>query len=75
LHTGVFHGVDNAPEIRDLILERLRLFRETGLGDPDEAPHLPVAASVQATTSAAPAVLAAARELLEEARALRRVVD
>ena len=36
LHTGVFHGVDNAGEIRDLILERLRHFRETGLGDPHE---------------------------------------
>lgn len=36
LHTAVFHGVDNATEIRDLILERLRLFREAGLGDPDD---------------------------------------
>ncbi len=75
LHTGVFHGVDNAREIRDLILERLRLFRETGLGDPDEAQHTPAAPSMQATISAAPAVHAAARELLEEARALRRAVD
>ena len=28
LHTGVFHSVENAPEIRDLILERLRQFRQ-----------------------------------------------
>jgi hypothetical protein len=68
LHLGHFHGVDNAPEIRDLILARLRRFRESGLGDPEE------------TTKAAPAspakppdtdVLDAARLLRDEARALR----
>lgn len=36
MHSGLFHSVTNAAEIRDLILERLRRFRETGLGDPDE---------------------------------------
>ena len=41
MHTGFFHGVDNAEEIRDLILNRLRRFRETGLGDPDEARPVP----------------------------------
>lgn len=71
LHAGVFHGVDNATEIRDLILERLRRFRETGLGDPDETrPPLTVT-----TPPAGPsAALAAAREVLAEARALRRLV-
>jgi membrane protein YdbS with pleckstrin-like domain len=66
LHTGVFHGVDNAVEIRDLILERLRAFREVGLGDPDDA------------TSPAPGehtLRDAARELLEEARTLRRTLS
>lgn len=68
LHAGVFHSVDNAPEIRDLILERLRQFRATGLGDPDEPAH--------AVPSAAPesSALPAARELLAEARALRAAV-
>jgi uncharacterized membrane protein YdbT with pleckstrin-like domain len=36
MHSGLFHSVTNAAEIRDLILERLRRFREAGLGDPDE---------------------------------------
>ena len=75
LHTGVFHGVDNAQEIRDLILERLRLFRETGLGDPDEAkrahPETPSTPTLHTPDQSA---LAAAKELLDEARALRRVV-
>lgn len=76
LHTGIFHGVDNADQIRDLILERLRLFRETGLGDPDE-PRTFVAAQTELQVSAhGPAdALAASHELLEEARALRRAVS
>lgn len=70
LHTGVFHGVDNAQEIRDLILERLRHFRQAGLGDPDEHHAAPAVAETPAP--AAPAdTLEAARELLAEARALR----
>ena len=70
LHTGHFHAVDNAEEIRDLITERLRKFRETGLGDPDEKRHI---APVVAPATTDPATLAAAKELLAEAQALRRV--
>jgi membrane protein YdbS with pleckstrin-like domain len=64
LHAGYFHGVDNAAEVRDLILARLRQFRESGLGDPDE--HRPPAP--------APEAVLAARELLAEARALRQAL-
>jgi hypothetical protein len=76
LHTGVFHGVDNASQIRDLILERLRQFRAAGLGDPDDAQ---TTASV-VTTPAIPVnvdsdVLAAGSAVLEEARALRRTIS
>ena len=70
LHTGVFHGVDNAVEIRDLILERLRRYRETGLGDPDESA---ISATRPPVVAPAGTALAAARELLAEARALRAV--
>jgi membrane protein YdbS with pleckstrin-like domain len=68
LHNAEFHCVDNAPEIRDLILDRLRLFRATGLGDPDDQAPAPPAAP------AGSAALAAARELLLEATALRRTL-
>lgn len=74
LHTGVFHGVDNAHEIRDLVLARLRQFRESGLGDPDEPAGAATAAVVPAHPALPPtdsAALIAARELLHEARALR----
>ena len=67
-HIGYFRGVDNAPAIRDLILERLKQLRDAGLGDPDQ-PQIE-AADTEATTT--PGVADAARELLEEARALRR---
>jgi hypothetical protein len=71
LHTGTFHGVDNAQEIRDLVLERLRLFRQTGLGDPDEAHAIASEPATSPENPAASDVRAAAQELLAEARALR----
>lgn len=69
LHTGVFHGVENANEIRDLILDRLRRYRESGLGDPDDPVAGPSDPAVAPAT--APALIAA-REVLAEARALRQ---
>ncbi|HAB18154.1 MAG TPA: PH domain-containing protein [Verrucomicrobiota bacterium] len=70
-HLGYFRAVDNAEEIRDLITERLRRFRESGLGDPDENHR---STGEPASLGAAPDVLAAARELLAEAKALRSAV-
>lgn len=73
LHTGVFHSVDNAQEIRDLILERLRRFRETGLGDPGESSVAPTPLHPSdSETAESAAALAAARDILAETRALRR---
>jgi len=69
MHRGFFHGIDNAPEVRAMMLERLRHLRDTGLGDPDEAHH----EEAKAPQSSA-ALLDAARELLQETRALRRAV-
>ena len=36
MHQCTFHAVNDATEIRDLILARLQRFRQTGLGDPDD---------------------------------------
>jgi uncharacterized membrane protein YdbT with pleckstrin-like domain len=63
MHEAYFRGVDNAEEIRTAIAERVRLHRDAGLGDPDEPPH--------PAETGEPEVLAAARELREEVRALR----
>lgn len=70
MHIGLFHSVTNAAAIRDLIAERLRRFRETGLGDPDEHSTQPVHTTPPTPTDA----LGAAHELLAEARALRTAV-
>ena len=73
MHLGVFQGVSNAAEIRDLILTQRRGLKDrgdSGLGDPDagrprRARRPAAAPAVSADT------VAAARELLAEARALR----
>lgn len=75
LHTGIFHSVNNANEIRDLILERLRQFRQAGLGDPDDHGHHPAATAATAEAVVNGDAVAAARELLAEARALRQAVS
>lgn len=63
MHLAYFRGVDNADEIRDAILERVRRLQDSGLGDPDvdaRPVKFEAAGSVQA-----------GRELLAEVRALR----
>lgn len=81
MHHGTFEGVEHAGEIRDLILARLKRYREAGLGDPeDDAAVRAAEAAAESAGSAATVatdadVLAAARELLAEARALRAVVE
>ena len=71
MHVGYFHSVTNAEEIRDLILERLRRFRESGLGDPDERPAL----TPTPTSPESNPLLVAARELAAEANALRTALN
>lgn len=59
-HVGRFIGVSNANAIRDLMVERLRQYRDSGLGEP--APyHGPASDNA----------VDAARDVLAEARALR----
>jgi len=86
-HEARFRGVANAAELRDLVRERVRRYRDAGLGDA-HAPA-PLAAGVPAALpaggaaplgtppsaggapSASGPALAAAQELLGEVRALR----
>jgi len=72
MHIGYFRGVDNADEIRDLILVQMRGMRDSGLGDPDEPAHTP---AVDGSSDADPAeLMAAAAELLAESKRLRAVL-
>ncbi len=68
MHLGYFRGVDNAEDIRDLILDRMRGLRDSGLGDPDDSLHRHPAGPSSTDDGD---VAAAARDLLAEARALR----
>ena len=65
VHAAVFEGVDNANEIRDRIVERLRAYRDSGLGG-DQSPR--------AIGSGADVTLAAARDALDAATSLREVL-
>jgi hypothetical protein len=57
-HVAKFEGVDNAAVIRDLIVERLRVYRDSGLGE-------------KTVEAMEPLALSAAHEVLQETRALR----
>ena len=62
-HVARFEGVDNAPEIRDFILARLRYYRDSGLGERERS-HVSPSASTEGS-------LGAAQSVLREARAVR----
>lgn len=66
-HRAYFRGVGDAASIRDLIIERLRQYRGTGLGDHDE--------TVTAAGSVPRNALDPARRLLEETRKLRESLE
>ena len=59
-HVARFEGVDNAPEIRDFILVRLRQYRDLGLGEKD---HSSPSAFSEGSHAAAQAVLTEAKAL------------
>lgn len=62
-HSAVFEGVDNANEIRDLLVERLKAYRDLGLGGTHEPPAIRPAGDAGAHV--------AAQAVLQEARLLR----
>lgn len=67
MHEAFFRGVDNAEEIKRAIQERVRLHRDTGLGDPDERTHT----LAPRPSGGGEAALLAAREVLAEVKGLR----
>jgi len=68
LHTAFFRGIDNAPEVRDLIQDRVRHLKDSGLGDHEEM------AAARGSTSSSPALLMKLREVRAEAKALREAL-
>lgn len=72
-HIGHFHGVDNAPAIRDLIVERMKQARDAGLGDTDDGEKAGQSASVE-LGSDLEAFRNALTELRSETANLRRTL-
>jgi membrane protein YdbS with pleckstrin-like domain len=74
-HEATFEGVNNAEQIRAAIRERIRLHRDAGLGDPEDA--LPTGATPERMTTGGgvlrPAIDAAIR-VQTEAAALRHAL-
>lgn len=62
-HIGRFEGVSNANEIRDILVERLRQYRDSGLGESAAPAHSTPREAIEA-----------AQAVLSEARALRQLV-
>jgi hypothetical protein len=59
-HVGRFEGVSNSNAVRDLMVERLRRYRDSGLGEAAQG------------TASEDQTLHAARAVLAETRALRK---
>jgi uncharacterized membrane protein YdbT with pleckstrin-like domain len=74
-HMAVFAGVDCAEAIRELIVGRLREYRDAGLGDPDDKQRHAAVSSAAVGRGEQPAAIDAARMVLAEARALRVVLE
>ncbi|HEX5220454.1 MAG TPA: PH domain-containing protein [Verrucomicrobiae bacterium] len=69
MHTVKFRGVNNANEIKELMQQRLRQLKDSGLGDHDDH-H-----AVQPDAVVSSSFLAALREVHAEAQALRVVAS
>ncbi len=75
-HRFELAGIENALEVRDLVLDHLRhRARDSGLGDPDDPGGRRPRAAGMETLAPAPAVLAALRAVRDEAAALRRAAE
>ncbi len=68
LHTAWFRGIDNANEVRELIQQRVRHLKDSGLGDHEEL-------TAPAAAAASAAFLAALWEVHTETCALRQAVS
>lgn len=72
MHDGFFRGVDNAQQIREIMRERLKAARDSGLGDPDEEIHRIATAP---TNNPAPEVIEVLRGLQKETAGFRRAAE
>lgn len=67
LHVGYFRGIENAEEVRDLMRDRLRRYRDAGLGDHEDRAPVARESVVQPALASADVL----ESLSREARAFR----
>jgi len=70
LHTAWFRGINNASDVRELIQQRLRQLKDSGLGDHEEVAHAASEPTPAGSVAASGPLLAALREVHAAARAL-----
>jgi len=70
-HAGSLRGIDNPQEVRTLVLDCLRAYRDSGLGDPDDPGH----GAAGATATEPKDLAAATRELRAAASELRMALQ
>ena len=63
-HRGTIQGIENPSEIRDLVMDLLRKYRDAGLGDPDDHGRAATEESAERF-----------REILVEVKSLRKVMS
>lgn len=69
LHTAYFRGIDNAEEVKQLVADRMRGLRDSGLGDHDDPKPALVSQIPQGNS------MDALRAVLAEATALRQATE
>lgn len=72
-HQGVFRGIHNAAEVRDQILELLKQYRDSGLGDPEDRRR--AAGHRRGAPTLSPMVVDRLREVRDEMRGLAHAVQ
>lgn len=72
LHTAYFRGIQNAEEVKQLVADRMRGRRDSGLGDHDDPIH---SVNSEPPAHVSSSVTEALRAVLEEASRLRETVD
>jgi membrane protein YdbS with pleckstrin-like domain len=75
LHSAWFRGINNASEVRELIQQRLRLLKDSGLGDHEELSRPGPARGPVTGVAASGALLAALHGVHAEAQALRQAAE
>jgi uncharacterized membrane protein YdbT with pleckstrin-like domain len=74
LHTAWFRGIDNANEVRELIQQRLRSLKDSGLGDHEEIRRSQQPLTEASVSETSAALIGALRKVHAEACALRKAI-